>query len=84
MYLYIYIYRSGQPGRRRRDRRVMALYIQRACICVYVVCVSRKLTLARFVLSPPSLRRFSTQGLLPVWWCWDVASLVLVCGSLRI
>jgi len=25
-----------------------------------------------------SLRRFATRVLLPVWWCWDVASLVLV------
>jgi len=27
---------------------------------------------------------FAEQGLLPMWWCWDVASLVLVCGSLRV
>jgi len=41
---------------------------------------SRQLPLPRFVLSPPSLDRFVTQGLLPVWWCWDVASLVLMWG----
>jgi len=46
--------------------------------------IERKLTLAPFALNPPSLRRFATQGLLPVCWCWGVASLVLVCGSLRI
>jgi len=32
---------------------------------------------------PRRLLRFATQGLLPVWWCWDVAYGVLVCGSLR-
>jgi len=45
---------------------------------------SRRLTLARYTLSPPSLRRFAKQGLLPVWWCSDVVSFVLACGSLRI
>jgi len=46
----------------------------------------RKLTLARLDFSPPSLRHFLTQSLLPcvvvlvlVLAC--VASLVLVCGS---
>jgi len=29
-------------------------------------------------LSPPSLRRFASRGLLPVWLRWDVASLLLV------
>jgi len=37
---------------------------------------------------PPSLRRFATQGLLPVsvLWCWDadVASLLLVPCGLRV
>jgi len=37
-----------------------------------------KLTLARLALSPPSLRRFASRRLLPVWLRWDVASLVLV------
>jgi len=46
---------------------------------------SRQLPLARFVLSrPPSLRRRATQGLLPLRCLWDVASRVLVYGSLRI
>jgi len=36
------------------------------------------LALARLALRPPSLRRFASRGLLPVWLRWDVASLVLV------
>ena len=82
IYIHTHIYICFSCYRRRLVFACLGSHC-RVLPLVQILSESRKLTLARLALSPPSLRRFATQGLQPVWWCWDVASLVLVCGSLR-
>jgi len=63
----------GDPTDRQNSNYQLQL-IKQTC----AIFASIKLTLARLALSPPSLRRFASRGLLSVWLRWDVASLVLL------